>query len=51
MVAIAAVVADSVWGIDMGSRNPAVEGEVSACRGDYAQAFHSGKVLLVAPVA
>lgn len=51
MVSIAAEVADSVLGIDMGSTKPAAEGEVRNCRGHSAQAFHSGKVLLVAPVA
>lgn len=35
----------------MGSRDPAAEDEVSACRGYCAQAFYSGRVLLVAPVA
>lgn len=34
----------------MGSTGPDAEGEVRAYRGRSAQAFHSGKVLLVAPV-
>ncbi len=49
-MAIAAEVADSVWDIDMGSKEPAAEGEARACRGHSAQAFHAGKVLRVAPV-